>query len=95
MKSPISFLNKEKKTNEALEKVKLLKDMAQNCLRTKEFEHYKKEYEKTRDYMINFLMENVKEDPVQDAFFVRTMLSKLSAMNMLLNIVERDAGRKV
>lgn len=68
---------------------------AKECLKTEHFKRYKDEYLKAERKIIDGLIEKSYVDPVQDAFFMREQLARLSVLKQLIVTIESDASRNI
>jgi len=75
------------------ERTEALREAAQNCLATDSFKKYLEEYESATEDMVNIMIDTKLDDPVQDAFFLRSVLSKISVSRALIRSVRKDAKR--
>jgi len=89
---------REKKRQQAQERLKSSIEHAKKCINNADFIKYKQEYEDAREKIINMLIdysETIPQDPIQYAFIVKSQLDKLGSLRHLLKDVESTANRKV
>lgn len=66
-------------------------DAARDLLKSESFIRYKQMYEKLEGEMMKALLHNQMNDPVQDAFYMRSLVDKVSVLRILIDNVEKDA----
>lgn len=89
-------VQKQKDELESIEKnIKAIAEIGSNCLGDIKFRKYRAEYEKIREELLDFMMVYANPDPVQDGYFLRACLSKLSVLKILIDGVQKDVKRKV
>ena len=87
---------RDKKEREELKvRIKSLSELGQKVIAHPDFIKYREELIKQKDEIIKAMIESVNPDPVQDAYFLRCCLNKLSAYYELLELPKDDASRKV
>ena len=80
----------EKKIRD-LEKIrKEVERLANRCVNDEKFVKYRDKYLKLRALTIDTLIDYEEPDPLKYAFGVRTALTKLHQLRLLLNAVEMD-----
>jgi len=69
---------------------KRVAQLGAECLSDTKFKKYLAEVSALRDRYISAMKEFANPDPVKDAFFLRTCLSKIDVFDMLLDLVKKD-----
>jgi len=87
---------RDKREREEIQiRIRALSDLGKKVLSHPDFIKYKEELAKQRDEIVQIMIKTANPDPVQDAYFLRACLNKLSAYYELLALPQDDAGRKV
>lgn len=100
MRNPFAVPTKEelearlREKKEIEKRIKETIELGKKCLAHEDFTKYRKQLEKDKDEIVKAMIKTVSIDPVQDAFFLRTCLSKLDALYMLIDYVEGDSRKK-
>ena len=100
MRNPFKALTEEEKIGKQVEraaleaKLKGLAALGNKCLSNPDFTKYRDELILQKDDIIKTMIASVNPDPVQDAYFLRACLNKLSAYYELLELPKDDAARK-
>jgi hypothetical protein len=95
LESPEDRKKKIAKDIEIKNNIKAMTQAARECLSDDRFKKYRAEYEKGRATIMKLLAETSFGNPVDDAFFMRVCLAKLTVIGELLERVEIDAKREV
>lgn len=86
---------KEARSKEEIgQRLKFLSELGKKCLSHPDFIKYKDELDRQKDQIIRAMIETVNPDPIQDAYFLRACLNKLSAYYELLDLPNDDAARR-
>jgi hypothetical protein len=86
-------LAQERKDNQA--KIVGIVQSAKNCLQTEQFKRYKDDYSVAERKIMDDMIDKSYTDPVQDAFYLREQLARLSVLRQLILSVEEDAKRQI
>jgi hypothetical protein len=87
-------LKKEAQQREIEAKIKGTAKLGRECLSDDKFKKYRDSYIQSREMIISLMKQNNESDPIKFAFFCKACLSKLDGMDMLLDLVDKDAKRR-
>jgi hypothetical protein len=79
------------KVKEFKDNMEKVAQSAKSILSSEYGARYVDELNRARESTIDLMMNTANPDPVQDAFFLRACLAKISAFNLLLGSIKRDA----
>ena len=87
-------LKLENKDKEIESKLKAIAESAKICLDNPVFKVYKDKLIAGRELVIKSMKENTESDPVKYAFFMKACITRIDTLDMLLEVVEKDARKK-
>ena len=88
----MTFSKKPEMIREELQREALMvADNAKKLVQSESFVRYKKMYQRLEDNMIKAMASTQLDDPIKDAFFLRSLVDKVSILKMLVDNVEKDA----
>jgi len=87
-------LKQENKEKDIELRLKAITDRAKLCLDNPIFKDYKDGLAKGRELIIKSMKENAEGDPVKYAFFMKACITRIDTLDMLLEVVEKDARKK-
>ncbi|HAG51719.1 MAG TPA: hypothetical protein DCL42_10370 [Deltaproteobacteria bacterium] len=89
-------IKKQKVEREEIkQRLQCLSSLGQKCMANPDFKKYRDELAEQKDAIIKLMIKAVDPDPMQDAFFLRACLNKLSVYYEILELPEDDASRRV
>ena len=100
-KNPFRTKNKEEVAREALEAKRIADSISKTvqdaaaCLNSSVFLKYKESVKKSREALIKIMQKSSEPDPVKFAFLCKACLSKIDALDMILDEVEHDSKKGV
>jgi hypothetical protein len=80
---------------EVTKNIQALAELGSKCLADEKFIRYKEQYITVRERLINLMLSTSNPDPVSDAFFLRTCLAKIDTLKMMIDVIEKDASRRI
>lgn len=100
MKNPYKPLSAEEKVKQETKdkemesKLRAIAEGAKLCLDNPIFKSYKDKLVVGRELIIKSMKENTEGDPIKYAFFMKACITRIDTLDMLLEVVEKDARRK-
>lgn len=70
-------------------------EVLRRCIDSPDFKDYKKRYFEAQREIEDLMMRHADPDPVQDAYFMRACLNKLSILRLLLDAVQTDVKKRL
>ena len=88
-------IEKEQAKKDSVAELTGIIQSANECLKNENFKKYKKDYLVYERKIVDSLIGKSYVDPVQDAFFMREQLARLSILKQFITDIEQDAERKI